>query len=201
MSKKILYIDMDGVIADFAKGINDIDPSVDMSENTLAYEQRSDRVDQICAENRNIFENLEPMPDSIQYVKKLFDLYEVYFLSTPMWTLPESFTGKRIWIAEHFGDMALKRLILTHRKDLNIGDFLVDDRKHNGAGEFTGEHIHYGTGKFMDWKSVYEYLVEKTKKTEVIYAKRSDLQHNGLFAMPRDSKIIKIPKNDTNKSN
>lgn len=161
LNKKILYIDMDGVIADFAKGINDIDPSVDMSENPVDYETRSNRVVEICNMNRAIFHKLEPMKDSIEYVKKLFDIYDVYFLSTPMWTLPESFTGKCIWIERHFGKDAIKKLILTHRKDLNVGDFLVDDRKHNGAGEFTGEHIHYGTGDFMDWKSVYEYLISK----------------------------------------
>lgn len=157
--KKILYVDMDGVIANFNKGINDIDPTIDMTDNPIDYNLRSDKVDEICLKNRNIFHTLEPMQDSIEYVKKLFEYYEVYFLSTPMWNVPESFTGKRIWIAEHFGDMALKRLILTHRKDLNIGDYLVDDRKHNGAGEFTGEHIHFGIGKFKDWKSVYEYLM------------------------------------------
>ena len=56
------------------------------------------------------------------------------------------------------GDPAYKRLILTHNKQLNIGDYLIDDRTKNGAGEFTGEHIHFGTEKFPDWKSVLDYL-------------------------------------------
>lgn len=166
-NKKILYIDMDGVIANFAKGINDIDPSVDMSENTKNYSKRADRVDEICLQNPDIFHNLEPMPDSIEYVKKLFDLYEVYFLSTPMWIVPESFTGKRIWLETHFGKMSAKRLILSHRKDLNIGDYLVDDRTHNGAGEFTGMHIHFGTDRFPTWESVYDYLWTKAMEEKV----------------------------------
>jgi hypothetical protein len=29
----------------------------------------------------------------------------------------------------------------------------------NGAGEFKGEHIHFGQEKFPDWKSVLEYLL------------------------------------------
>ncbi len=49
------------------------------------------------------------------------------------------------------GNKARKKLILTHRKDLNIGDFLVDDRTKNGAGEFMGEFIQFGTDKFPDW--------------------------------------------------
>ena len=34
MNKKILYVDMDGVIADFAGAINKIDLFIDMSNNT-----------------------------------------------------------------------------------------------------------------------------------------------------------------------
>lgn len=182
--KKILYIDMDGVIADFGKAINDIDPSVDMSNSTVNYNNRADRVDEICLANPNIFHNLEPMPDSIEYVKKLFELYEVYFLSTPMWIVPESFTGKRIWLETHFGKMAAKRLILTHRKDLNIGAYLVDDRKHNGAGEFTGMHIHFGTDRFPTWESVYDYLWTKAMedKLELIPAEAKHGKSNLALA-------------------
>ncbi len=66
--------------------------------------------------------------------------------------------GKRIWIEKHFGLKAKKRLILTHRKDLNIGDYLIDDRLRNGASEFKGEHIHFATEKFPDWECTFEYL-------------------------------------------
>jgi hypothetical protein len=42
---------------------------------------------------------------------------------------------KRIWIERYFGKLATN-LILTQRKGLNIGEYLVDDRTWNGAGEF-----------------------------------------------------------------
>lgn len=54
-----------------------------------------------------------------------------------------------------------KRLILTHCMDLNIGDFLVDDLTKNGAGEFMGEFIQFGTEKFPDWDAVKKYLLER----------------------------------------
>jgi hypothetical protein len=44
-------------------------------------------------------------------------------------------------------------------KDLNMGDYLVDDRDKNGALEFNGEFIHFGTRKFPDWKSVKTHLL------------------------------------------
>ena len=43
-----------------------------------------------------------------------------------------------------------------------MGDYLVDDSTRNGAGEFSGEHIHFGTDKFPDWKSVLDYLSDKS---------------------------------------
>jgi 5'-nucleotidase len=58
------------------------------------------------------------------------------------------------------GDPAYKRLILTHHKNLNKGGFLIDDRTKNGADKFEGEHIHFGTEKFPDWKTVMEYIMQ-----------------------------------------
>ena len=62
--KKILYIDMDGVIADFAKGINTINPNLDMSENPIAYQERSDKVDEICEAFPEIFHDLPKIKDA-----------------------------------------------------------------------------------------------------------------------------------------
>ena len=39
-----------------------------------------------------------------------------------------------------------------------IGDYLIDDRRFNGASEFTGEWIHFGSEKFPNWNSVLKYL-------------------------------------------
>lgn len=60
--------------------------------------------------------------------------------------------------AERADSPGYKRLILTHHKDLNRGDFLIDDRTRHGADRFAGEHIHLGSDRFPDWPSVMEYL-------------------------------------------
>jgi 5'-nucleotidase len=158
MNKKILYLDMDGVIADFDKAINILCPGLKTGDEAPDYEGRADKVDEICEINREIFHTLPPIEGAIDSTKRLFEIYDLYFLSTPMDNVPESFTGKRIWLREHFGDLAKKRLILTHRKDFNIGHFLVDDRLRNGAGEFKGEHIHFGTPKYPNWDVTLKYL-------------------------------------------
>jgi 5'(3')-deoxyribonucleotidase len=162
MNKKILYLDMDGVVADFEKGIGELSPDLKNFESFEDQELLSDKIDQICFANPKIYNDLPPIEGAIAAVEKLSGLYDIYFLSTAMWSLPQSFTGKRIWIAQHFEIIGRKRLILTHRKDLLLGDFLVDDRLKNGAAEFRGEHIHFGTEKFPDWKVTSDYLISRS---------------------------------------
>ncbi|MDR2556874.1 MAG: hypothetical protein LBC49_04090, partial [Bacteroidales bacterium] len=55
-----------------------------------------------------------------------------------------------------------KRLIISHHKNLNRGDYLIDDRTRNGAGEFEGELIQFGSERFPDWKTVIHYLMRET---------------------------------------
>lgn len=167
MNKKILYIDMDGVIADFDGKMKEICPELYTLADFDDYEKRSDKIDEIVSQNSRFFETLNPMNGAIEAVKELFKLFDVYFLSTPMWAVPESFMGKRIWLETHFGDEAKKKLILSHRKDLAIGDFLVDDRLKNGASEFKGKHIHFGQEEFPTWKETLKYLTEFKQITYV----------------------------------
>ena len=156
MKKKILYIDMDGVVADFDGYIQEHIDRLELDQEEFG--GRDKMVDHICQNNTDIFHNLKPIKGAINSVKELFGLFDVYFLSTPMWDLPDSFTGKRVWLEKQFGDLVKKRLILTHRKDLSLGHYLIDDRTKNGAGEFTGFHIHFGTEQFPDWESVVKFL-------------------------------------------
>ena len=59
----------------------------------------------------------------------------------------------------HFRRMT-KWMVITHRKDLCQGDYLIDDRGKNGTSDFTGEWIEFGSEKFPDWNSVLVYLGE-----------------------------------------
>lgn len=162
MKKKILYIDMDGVVADFDKALEYYDSEINKMNHENDSNQatiRNNKVDVICEANEEFFQQIPPINSAIETVSQLFEKFDVYFLSTPMWNAPHSFTGKRIWIEKHFGEMASKRLILTHRKDLNIGEYLIDDRICNGVENFSGTHIHFGSEEFPNWKITAQYLI------------------------------------------
>jgi len=160
--KKVLYLDMDGVVADFWKAIKLNQPRIEDKKYFPTYADQEKEVDAICERNPHIFKYLLPIKGAIEATKPLFKKYDVYFLSTPMWEIPESYTDKRLWLEKHYGNLAHKRLILTNRKDLAIGDILIDDRLKNGAKDFKGLHIHFGTKAFPDWESVIKYLNTNT---------------------------------------
>lgn len=150
---------MDGVLADFEAGIKRY-CSIDDADKFDNWEGRSKIVDKICEQNKDIFDDLPPIEGGIEAIMELSEKYSVYFLSTPMRSIPESYSGKRKWIDKHFGEWGSKRLILTHRKDLCIGDYLIDDRTLNGASDFTGEFIKFGSDTFPHWDSIKNYLLK-----------------------------------------
>ena len=88
--------------------------------------------------------------------------FDVYFLSTAPWDNPEAWMHKRLWVAKYFNEkLVKKRLILSHHKHLLIGDYLIDDRRFNGASEFKGKWLHFGSENFRNWGAILNYLKMK----------------------------------------
>lgn len=147
--RQILYIDLDGVVADFVSAIN---------AHPLRYQSPYDKYPDTIP---GLFRNLKPIKEAISSVNKLLDSknYEVYFLSTAPWGNTSAWTDKRLWLEEKFGNKVNRKLILTHRKDLVIGDILIDDRPNNGADNFRGEWVHFGSEIYPNWPAVIDYLL------------------------------------------
>jgi len=153
MPRKILYVDLDNTLVDFPSGTAALDPEI-----VARYEGRLD-------EAPGVFALMRPMRHAINAFCELSQLFDAYILSTAPWRNPSAWQHKLEWVHEHFGvdedSVAYKRLILSHHKQLNRGDFLVDDRPNNGADRFAGEWIHFGSDRFPDWPAVVDYLKRK----------------------------------------
>ncbi len=143
---------MDNVLVDFKSGIEQLD-----NETIMEYDGRLDEVP-------NIFSLMEPIPRAIESVHKLSDKYDLYILSTAPWLNPSAWIHKLKWVHQYFGkekdSLFYKRLIISHNKNLNAGDYLIDDRPNNGAEDFNGKWIHFGSQDFPDWDAVTEFLLK-----------------------------------------
>lgn len=147
---KKLFFDMDGVLVDFQSGIDKLSDEVKKE-----YEGRLDEVP-------GIFSLMDPMPGAIEAVHTLSEYYDMYILSTAPWKNTTAYSDKLAWLTKHFGDLFKKRVIITHCKNLCDGDYLVDDRAKNGASEFPGEWVQFGSKRYPDWEEVTRYLISET---------------------------------------
>ena len=148
-TKKILYIDMDGVLVDFHLGIQRLTKA-----ETQDYAGRPEDVP-------GIFARMDPMPGAVEAFDVLADHFDTYILSTSPWENPTAASDKVKWVKTYLGPKAKKRLILSHHKNLNRGNIIIDDRLKHGVDDFQGEHIHFGQGQFKTWKAVLKYLLPK----------------------------------------
>ena len=149
--KKIVFIDMDGVLVNFQKAIDDYHATADEHLSKI-YQKDPDLIP-------GIFREAEPMPGAIEAVKKLAEIYDICVATTSPWDMPYAAADKMFWIQKYLGKEFHKSMTITHRKDLLHGDYLIDDRTANGAGEFKGKLIQFGTQKYPDWDSILKELL------------------------------------------
>ena len=140
MKKKVIFVDMDGVLCDYEGHCRELGVGVDETDGINGF-----------------FLDLKPLPGALEAYRKLNEVHDVYILSTAPWDNVTALSDKNAWLKKYLPE-AYKRVIYTHHKNLCVGDYLIDDRTKNGAGEFTGELIQFGTDKFPNWDKVLEYL-------------------------------------------
>ena len=149
--REVVYVDMDGVLVDFASGLARVQPGL-----LAEYQGREDEIP-------GVFALMDPIPGAVTGFQQLANTYDTYILSTPSWHNPSSWSDKLLWVHDHLGSQegtpAYKRLILSHNKHLNAGSILIDDRLHNGADRFDGQLIRFGSREYPDWSAVLHRLL------------------------------------------
>ncbi len=150
--KIVVYVDLDNTLVDFKSGIRQ------MPKETLKKYEHDEKGKPHYDDIPGIFAVMKPMKGAKKAFAFLAGHFDVYILSTAPWENPLAWSDKLLWVKRHLGKPAYKRLILSHHKDLNRGDYLIDDSTKNGVAEFQGTHIHFGQGEFKDWPAVIDYF-------------------------------------------
>ena len=137
--KKIIYVDMDGVISDF-----------DKAAKQGGYKHRPDL--------HVNFRTLDLVPGAQKALIRLNEDFDIFIATTPPWSRPDVWTHKREWIGEHFPWLK-RKMILTHRKDLLIGDILIDDTRWRGQPDFKGHWYWFNQHwENRNWKACLEWI-------------------------------------------
>lgn len=151
--KKIVYIDMDWVLADFEDAIERLD-----FKTKIKYMNSYWNVDWI-------FKDLKPIKGAIESVKRLDKYFNIYILSSAPWGNSPARTHKIERVKKYFWEskdsILYRKLILSSHKNLNKGDYLIDDRKENWAKEFEWDFIQFWTDRFSNRESVLSYMSKK----------------------------------------
>lgn len=139
---KRIYVDMDGVLCDFAtKYFAELNKN---PSNKYPHSQYG------------FFLTLEEIPEAIESFKLLSQKYDVWVLTRPSRHNPLCYTEKRLWIENHLSFDWTSKLIISPDKTLLMGDYLIDDNPWPG---FQGEQILFGSESFPDWATVRNYLL------------------------------------------
>jgi len=123
-SKPIVYVDMDGVVADFRAGYKQ------------AFDRSADKDDpftikQFVSTVPHFFYNLPVLEKGAELVEALKDDYNIVFLTSPMDEIPECRRDKINWILDNFG---VYDVIFCHDKYKHVIDdksILIDDMGYN----------------------------------------------------------------------
>lgn len=133
--RKQIYLDCDGVLADFDRGAARI---LGMSPREFQSRHKPGLFWKRLAQAPDFFDSLEPMPDAYELFAAVRHKTPIILTGLPLgdWAEPQ----KRRWAERHFpGVEVITTLAALKREHCHPGDVLVDDRdKHRHLWEEAG---------------------------------------------------------------
>lgn len=147
-SRRKVFVDMDGVIANFEEGVKSAGVTNEQFKLTIGNYRR-----------------LQPYPAGLAGVRELIRLgFDVWIATKIPTKAPWAATEKLCWINEHLPELERSVIITPNKGTLGSSkDFLIDDRPHKAhCEEFAGNFLRFGPhNEFKDWAQVlshFDYL-------------------------------------------
>jgi len=148
---------MDGVIADFDKGVLNTyrnrhpnKPFIPLEQRTTFYVKKEypkelqPLVEEIYL-SKGFYLNLPPVTGSLKALDDMTEKgNEVFICTSPLLENPFCISEKYDWITKHLGDGWTKRVITSKDKTLIHGRYLIDDKPYiKGIRKPNWEHVLY----------------------------------------------------------
>lgn len=127
-----IYFDMDGVLADFERGLRDI-CGMEMPDQAKATPEEDDKMWKAIKDAGHFYDMLEPMPGALKMYEQLSEKYECAILSAVPKPKREIFTAgedKIKWVRRIFSDTMEINIVLKEEKKekaKNKSCVLIDD--------------------------------------------------------------------------
>lgn len=102
---------------------------------------------------------MEPFGSAVKAFAHLCRNYTPFVLIQSSANRPEIIPELIGWTAGHLGVPAWNRIIVSNRKDMVLGDYLIDRYPERlGAEDFMGTVLHFGEDPFRTWEDVTAYF-------------------------------------------
>lgn len=119
--------------------------------------QRQRNIVYVCVE-QTMERDGRALSSVVKAVRFLLEWYDVYFVAA----LPpaDGDYARRVaeWVFETVGVPSFRHIVLTNRKDLLYGDYLIDAGTGGCSASFMGTRIDFGSESFKTWEEVIEYF-------------------------------------------
>lgn len=141
MTKPTVYVDMDGVLCDYA-------------DIAKTYRARTPG-NEFPQASYGFFSDMKPLPGAIEAYHWLDQNFDTCILTRPSVMNPLSYTEKRVWVEKHLGIEVCDKLIMCTEKWRLIGDYLIDDMP---WPKFKGTQIQFGDLDYPNWEKTLGFF-------------------------------------------
>lgn len=124
-----------------------------------AQERRSRRTMFISIKDTLAGADGKPVTGAAKAYMKLSEAYDTYVLASAPYNTPEAWAEPVKWAETHLGTVAWDKVLVTNRKDLILGDYIIDRHSDEfGLPDSMGTLVSYGQDPYKTWDDILTFF-------------------------------------------